>query len=723
MGWVIGHGNSFIFRQGSGKQGQSYWATRYVSGLIVTTISDTQIDGTFDIYGTGQDGTKIYISTDGINYTLNQTLIAADNEFQATGLNPGTYYYFKAVPYKGSYEGNPSNADFVKTLHNSALINGWEMKQENNDAFINSFADNPWIGTNHPSAIYRNGVTYIAYSGNSDDAYVISYNHASGLFSSPVLVGANPLADNDDHGTPSMLIDANGYIHIFWGCHNSDLQYAKSTNPEDISAWTAMTSPVSDPEDCTYPQPMQMSNGDIWLFFRSIGTASSYWSYKISSDGGSTWGEAVNFARDIAYWVFVKGVGDTIHAVGFGNNQTSLTRKNVYYIFHNGTNWINISGDIQPSPIVLADNNCTAYNSGNYYTPIAYINVTTDNKPVIMFAHTVAELDLTYLDQKVLKHNGTAWEIFNIGNRTEFNQAYRFIFDLISDTIYHAYLLTGSLSPSFSGDVIKWISNDAGETWQRLQLIKEGCINDLIKVDNYNNDAKIVLSTYSENNSGFSNTGYLWGDNGFIGSLNSIAVPSIRGGNIGIKNSTLSLAVGGGYEFTGTPKDIILYRNNCFSFDDGSPDAPFSITMKIKVNNTTNTQHLFVKNDATSLREYYINIELNLIRFLCITPTNLNYILASAPYTSNDEVFVCCTYDGGGVETGLKIYLDLVEAQTSQTETGTYPGMTNVASNIRIGSYRGTSNWFVGNMKELKVWNKVLTPTEMSNIMNEVAGW
>lgn len=35
MGWVIGHGNSFIFRQGSGKQGQSYWAT-----LISATVED-----------------------------------------------------------------------------------------------------------------------------------------------------------------------------------------------------------------------------------------------------------------------------------------------------------------------------------------------------------------------------------------------------------------------------------------------------------------------------------------------------------------------------------------------------------------------------------------------------------------------------------------------------------------------------------------------------------
>jgi hypothetical protein len=484
-----------------------------------------------------------------------------------------------------------------------------------------------------------------------------------------------------------------------------------------------MKSPVSVPEDCTYPQPIQMSNGNIWLFYRSVGTASSYWSYKISSDGGNTWGEAVNFARDIAYWVIEKGVGDTIHAVGFGNNQTSLTRKNVYYIYHNGTNWVNISGDIQPSPIVLAGNNCTAHDSGNYYIPIAFINVTANNKPVIIFSKSVDELDLTYLDQKVLKHNGTSWEIFNIGNRTEFSQGYRYVFDLVSESVYHAYLLTGNLSPSYSGDVIKWISTDAGETWQRDELIYTGSINDIIKVKDYNSDAKIVISTYSENTSAFSNSGYLWGDSGFIGALNSLVVPSIRGGNIGIKNSTLALAEGGGYNFTGTPKDILVYDNDCFDFTDGSPDDPFSVTMKIKVPNTANTQYLFTKNDATGVREYSCNIDANTIRFLCIMPTNLNYIIATAPYTSNDEVFVCLTYDGGGAETGLKIFLDLIESQTSQEETGTYTGMTSTTSNIRIGSYRGTASFFVGNMKELKVWNKVLSPTEMGYVKDNINGW
>ena len=67
------------------------------SSLILTVDSDTQISGSFTIGSTNQDGHRVYISTDNITFTLDQTLTGTDNTFTTTGLIENTTYYFRPV--------------------------------------------------------------------------------------------------------------------------------------------------------------------------------------------------------------------------------------------------------------------------------------------------------------------------------------------------------------------------------------------------------------------------------------------------------------------------------------------------------------------------------------------------------------------------------------------------------------------------------------------------
>lgn len=101
----IGIGNS-IFRFGEGVNWSAYWATRTPSDLVLTVVSDTRIDGAFTINGTGQDGHKVYISTDNVTFTLLDTLTGTDNTFSKTGLTAGTHYWFKVSAYKGTNESS-----------------------------------------------------------------------------------------------------------------------------------------------------------------------------------------------------------------------------------------------------------------------------------------------------------------------------------------------------------------------------------------------------------------------------------------------------------------------------------------------------------------------------------------------------------------------------------------------------------------------------------------
>lgn len=88
----------------------SYWAQRNPSELVLTPASATQINGSFTINGTGQDGHKVYISTDGATYTLADTLTGAENTFEISELAERTRYYFKVVAFKDANESTPLTA-------------------------------------------------------------------------------------------------------------------------------------------------------------------------------------------------------------------------------------------------------------------------------------------------------------------------------------------------------------------------------------------------------------------------------------------------------------------------------------------------------------------------------------------------------------------------------------------------------------------------------------
>ena len=106
----------------SGINWSSYWATRTISSLAITVDSDTQFtlnwtnDGVADY-----DGHKIYVSTDGINYTLNKTVAPVGTSATATGLLNYTRYWVKVAPYKNTNEGTLSAADDDYTAWGAVL--------------------------------------------------------------------------------------------------------------------------------------------------------------------------------------------------------------------------------------------------------------------------------------------------------------------------------------------------------------------------------------------------------------------------------------------------------------------------------------------------------------------------------------------------------------------------------------------------------------------------
>ena len=66
-------------------------------------------------------------------------------------------------------------------------------------------------------AHYRSGKTYLAWVGPDNHPYVSVYIHKKNEWSSHERVGTNLISPQDYHGNPSILIDREGFLHVFYG--------------------------------------------------------------------------------------------------------------------------------------------------------------------------------------------------------------------------------------------------------------------------------------------------------------------------------------------------------------------------------------------------------------------------------------------------------------------------------------------------------------------------
>jgi hypothetical protein len=95
------------------------------SNATLIVLSGTVIQVNFDIGSTNHDGHRIYISTDGVTFTENSTVLGAVATKQVTGLTAATQYWLYVVAYKGVIESVASNVvtDTTDALPGNILLN------------------------------------------------------------------------------------------------------------------------------------------------------------------------------------------------------------------------------------------------------------------------------------------------------------------------------------------------------------------------------------------------------------------------------------------------------------------------------------------------------------------------------------------------------------------------------------------------------------------------
>jgi hypothetical protein len=335
-----------------------------------------------------------------------------------------------------------ANSSF-KLLLGIALLPAYAADVAYVDHFTDNGFGNPSSTLQHPTGEHFKGTTYIAYQGPHEDSYVAAYHHATRKWSGPVLAGVNVMGKTpdpisnvevDNHGKPAMMVDGKGYIHVVYGAHGGTpllgenklgtpgglrggkLTHVVSRNPEDISSWVVLDniSPFG-----TYPQFVQMDDGDIYLFYRH-GAHRSDWVYQKSSDDGRTFAPPVSVLKhkvhapdptvhDAWYAWFGKGHGDTIAASYVyhpcANPGHTKDRLNAYYMKLNGADdsWESAAGEKLVLPVTkeYADKKTLALSSGKERCSHGTCRMDNKGNPHLLFQYGK---QISYL-----RWTGSAW--------------------------------------------------------------------------------------------------------------------------------------------------------------------------------------------------------------------------------------------------------------------------------------------------------------------------
>ncbi len=366
-------------------------------------------------------------------------------------------------------------------------------------ASVDYFADNgfgnPLATMQHPSAEHYKGTTYIAYQGPHEDAYVCAYNHAGRKWSGPVLAGVSLMGrtpdpvdsrDVDNHGKPAMMVDTIGYIHVVYGAHGGSVLLGKnalgtpgglrggklthlvSKDPENISSWKVLDniSPFG-----TYPQFVQMGDGDVYLFYRH-GSHRSDWVYQKSADDCRTFSPPVSVLkhkvqiRDAAvhdswYAWFARGHGDTISAVYVyhpcATPGHTKDRRNAYYMRMNCTDdsWENAAGETLTIPVTkeYADRMTIMFDTGAERCNHGTCRVDQKGHPHAFFRFDAGQV-------RYSRWTGRAWTgpiAVVPGGRSEDG-------DMIVDSPTDVRMILAS-SDGNAGEVGWWKTTDGGQTW------------------------------------------------------------------------------------------------------------------------------------------------------------------------------------------------------------------------------------------------------------------
>jgi len=234
-------------------------------------------------------------------------------------------------------------------------------------------------------------------------------------------IAGNPLVlpvDNDPHNNVSIIVDASGYIHVAANMHGDVLRYVRSTNPHDITAWTAPGMTGSNEAQVTYPRFALHPDGTLFFLFRD--GASGFGDLFLNKWNGTAWTQVGKLAdgkttSENPYESrFVVGRDGSLNlAITWRPNGGDANSNNdVHFIksADKGATWTNVSGTAVTIPFVHSNTTALALDTAATNSGIINqfgLDTDVNNRP-----HIALQISSGAGPDRNIHHlwwNGSAW--------------------------------------------------------------------------------------------------------------------------------------------------------------------------------------------------------------------------------------------------------------------------------------------------------------------------
>jgi len=307
--------------------------------------------------------------------------------------------------------GNPSASSASDGSAVFEFFDDFEQTKEKKYREIASEASTVYIESWTQQVVHHGTKVFVPYyvvsTGKIRIAVYNTANHSSTQYD------VATVGTNNEHFCPSMCVDGNGYLHIFYGCHNSPLKYKKSLNPGDASEWSSEQTIYSD---VTYPSAVAYGN-------KIFVTARTDNHHKIrlfkSTDGGDTWDTNTVIADYSAqgWWAYQMvsflDSNNSIHITWSNRLGAGQPSRDVCYAYSddNGATWKKADGTSLSLPITSGNEDYIEEGQPGYSIGRAF-GLFVDND-----GHPNAVYSVNNESGCWLKHarwNGSSWTKHNI---------------------------------------------------------------------------------------------------------------------------------------------------------------------------------------------------------------------------------------------------------------------------------------------------------------------
>lgn len=273
----------------------------------------------------------------------------------------------------------------------AALALVWALHATAAHAQIVTWAQGSWSWFGDPRAVQVGGDTVVGWIDWSGRVTIGELDGRAGS-ARTVVVGR---VYHDDHSDPSILVERDGRLTVFWSGHNGASMYFRTTlNPGDISTWTpvrTLRQSIRGSDGFTYPNPVLLSaEADrLYLFWRGADWSADF----ATREPNGNWSGARELIRSPGQRPYLK-VGDNganLIALAFTNGHPRNVLTSVYYAaYRHGSLW-RASGrwitrlDWGPIAPRQAD---VVYDAARTHVPawVWDVAVGHDGRPVIVYA-------------------------------------------------------------------------------------------------------------------------------------------------------------------------------------------------------------------------------------------------------------------------------------------------------------------------------------------------